>query len=162
MASSSNQLIIISGYPSSGKTYRARQIANYFERRIASRTAESNDGSSNNSSKSENSKDNNGKIESDNQIPSNPVTATTRLKVHHISDDTLGIPRSAYRDARTEKTARASFYSAVKRLLGPEDVVIADGMNYIKGFRYQMHCEAKAVETGCCVVSYVVFREPLQ
>ena len=44
-------------------------------------------------------------------------------------------------------------YSAVKRLLGPDDLVIADGMNYIKGFRYQMYCEAKALETGCCVVS---------
>ena len=77
--------------------------------------------------------------------------------MHHVSDDKLAIPRCVYRDAKTEKTARASFYSAVKRLLGPEDVVIADGMNYIKGFRYQMHCEAKAVGTGCCVVSLVSF-----
>jgi protein KTI12 len=40
----------------------------------------------------------------------------------------------------------------VKRLLGKEDVVILDGLNYIKGFRYQLYCEAKTVLTRSCVV----------
>lgn len=30
--------------------------------------------------------------------------------------------------------------------------MVADGMNYIKGFRYQLYCEAKAVQTPSCVV----------
>lgn len=30
--------------------------------------------------------------------------------------------------------------------------MIADGLNYIKGFRYQLYCEAKAVQTPSCVV----------
>ncbi|KAL9626854.1 MAG: hypothetical protein Q9164_007774, partial [Protoblastenia rupestris] len=42
--------------------------------------------------------------------------------------------------------------SAVKRGLGKEKIVIADGLNYIKGYRYQLYCEAKAVGTPSCVV----------
>lgn len=43
--------------------------------------------------------------------------------------------------------------SAVERLLSREDIVIADGMNYIKGFRYQLYCVARAISTPHCVVS---------
>lgn len=57
-----------------------------------------------------------------------------------------------YREARTEKDARAEEYSAVKRALARDTIVIADGLNYIKGFRYQLYCEAKAVQTPSCVV----------
>lgn len=42
--------------------------------------------------------------------------------------------------------------SAVKRALGKDRIVIADGLNYIKGYRYQLYCEAKAVGTPSCVV----------
>lgn len=70
----------------------------------------------------------------------------------HIDDQFLGLGRDVYRDARTEKDARASEYSAVKRALGKDSIVVADGLNYIKGFRYQLYCEAKAVQTPSCVV----------
>ena len=40
----------------------------------------------------------------------------------------------------------------MKRALGKDTIVIADGLNYIKGFRYQLYCEAKAVQTPSCVV----------
>lgn len=62
-----------------------------------------------------------------------------------------------YREARSEKDARATFYSAVKRALGKDSIVIADGLNYIKGFRYQLYCEAKATQTPSCVVSNLGF-----
>ena len=52
----------------------------------------------------------------------------------------------------SEKDARATIYAAVKRVLSNKDVVILDGGNYIKGWRYQLFCEAKAVRTGCCVM----------
>lgn len=42
--------------------------------------------------------------------------------------------------------------SAVKRALGKDKIVIADGLNYIKGYRYQLYCEAKAVGTPSCVI----------
>ena len=75
-----------------------------------------------------------------------------RIKVQHIDDQGLGLSRDVYASARPEKDARASFSSAIKRVLGPDVIVIADGMNYIKGFRYQLYCEAKAVQTPNCVV----------
>jgi len=112
------QLILLTGYPSSGKTHRAHQILTYLQSRI-----------------------------SDSTIP--PVS---RLQVTHINDQTLDTPRSAYREARTEKEARGAFYSAVKRALGRDTIVVADGLNYIKGYRYQLYCEAKGLSTTNCVV----------
>ena len=57
-----------------------------------------------------------------------------------------------YQEAKAEKNARAMQYSTIKRLLSQNAIVIADGLNYIKGFRYQLYCEAKAVKTPSCVV----------
>ncbi|KAL8989927.1 MAG: hypothetical protein Q9177_001296 [Variospora cf. flavescens] len=111
-------LILISGYPSSGKTYRSNQLVDFFNTKIKASTE-------------------------------SPVSC---LSVIHINHQTLGLSRDVYRDARSEKDARAAEYSAVKRALGRDTVVIADGLNYIKGFRYQLYCEAKAVQTTSCVV----------
>ena len=113
------QLILISGYPASGKTYRSNQLVEFFTSKI--------------------------QASSDAQI--------SRLTVCNINDQSLGLNRDVYREARTEKDARATQYSAVKRSLGKDTIVIADGLNYIKGFRYQLYCEAKAVQTPSCVVS---------
>lgn len=113
------QLVLISGYPSSGKTHRALQLKQFFDSKIADAT--------------------------DARI--------AKLRVHHINDQTLGVSRSVYHTAKAEKDARAEEYSAVKRVLTRDDIVIADGLNYIKGFRYQLYCEAKAVQTPNCVVS---------
>ena len=112
------QLILISGYPASGKTYRSNQLVEFFTSKI--------------------------NASSDAQI--------SRLTVCSINDQSLGLNRDVYREARTEKDARATQYSAVKRSLGRDTIVIADGLNYIKGFRYQLYCEAKAVQTPSCVV----------
>jgi protein KTI12 len=62
------------------------------------------------------------------------------------------LSRDVYATARAEKDARATFSSAIKRVLTQDTIVVADGMNYIKGFRYQLYCEAKAVQTPNCVV----------
>lgn len=112
------QLILVSGYPSSGKTYRSQQLVEFFNRKI-SESAE---------------------------------PKVKRLKVHHIDDQGLGLSRDVYAAAKPEKDARATFSSAVKRELNRDAIVVADGMNYIKGFRYQLYCEAKAVETPNCVI----------
>jgi protein KTI12 len=63
-----------------------------------------------------------------------------------------------YNSAKEEKTARAEEFSAIKRVLSKDVIVIADGLNYIKGYRYQLWCEAKAAGTRCCVV-HVAARE---
>ncbi|KAI9717607.1 MAG: hypothetical protein M1812_004552, partial [Candelaria pacifica] len=85
-------LILISGYPCSGKTHRAQQLQTFFISKIAT----------------------------------SPSPHTASLKVHHITDQSLGLDREVYREARTEKDARAAEYSAVKRVLGKDDIVIAD------------------------------------
>ncbi|KAJ1982171.1 kti12, chromatin associated [Dimargaris verticillata] len=78
-------------------------------------------------------------------------TSATR-KVHWLSDESLGIAKSAYDAAREEKKARGQLLSAVERALSRDDIVIADGLNYIKGFRYQLYCVARAIGTPHCVV----------
>ncbi|KAF0453235.1 chromatin associated protein KTI12 [Gigaspora margarita] len=63
------------------------------------------------------------------------------------------ITKDSYKDTRVEeKKARASLISAVERLVSKEDVVIADGMNYIKGYLYKLYCIARAIGTPHCVI----------
>lgn len=40
----------------------------------------------------------------------------------------------------------------MKRVLSTRDIVILDGLNYIKGWRYQLFCEAKNLSTPSCVL----------
>ncbi|CAG8751908.1 39959_t:CDS:2, partial [Gigaspora margarita] len=64
-------------------------------------------------------------------------------------NESLGITKDSYKDTRVEeKKARASLISAVERLVSKEDVVIADGMNYIKGYLYKLYCIARAIYCG--------------
>jgi len=51
-----------------------------------------------------------------------------------------------------EKKSRGTLISVVERLISKDDLIIADGMNYIKGFRYQLYCIARAIGTPHCVV----------
>jgi protein KTI12 len=88
------------------------------------------------------------------KINTSSLPSVQKLKVHHVNLESLGVSRTCYDNARTEKDARAAEMSAVKRLLERDAIVIADGLNYIKGFRYQFNCEAKALGTGSCVVSH--------
>lgn len=62
------------------------------------------------------------------------------------------MPAHARSANASEKDARAAVYAAVKRVLSDRDFVILDGLNYIKGWRYQLHCEAKAVRTPSCLL----------
>ncbi|KAI0878434.1 chromatin associated protein KTI12 [Hypoxylon argillaceum] len=122
-------LIIVTGFPTSGKSTRANQLHTYLSERIKTAT---------------------------------PSGATPKYRLHLISDQTLSISRSVYdlsalpahtRSANaSEKDARAAIYGAVKRVLSDRDIVVLDGLNYIKGWRYQLHCEAKAVRTPSCVL----------
>ncbi|CCJ31035.1 unnamed protein product [Pneumocystis jirovecii] len=69
-----------------------------------------------------------------------------------INDESLGIKKNVYGNATLEKTARATMYSAVERNLNKNTVILCDGMNYIKGYRYQLFCEAKNNATPHCVI----------
>ncbi|CAG8606052.1 2446_t:CDS:2, partial [Acaulospora colombiana] len=115
-------LIIMCGIPSSGKTTCAKKVERYFVDKFASQEK-------------------------------------TGL-VHLINDESLGIKKDSYKaslaqqiDTRIEeKKTRASLISAVERLISKDSLLIADGMNYIKGFRYQLYCIARAIGTPHCVV----------
>jgi protein KTI12 len=118
----------LAGFPTSGKSTRAKQLHSYLSDRIRSTSGD----------------------------------APPKYRLHLISDQSLSISRSVYdlstlpahvRSANaSEKDARASIYGAVKRVLSDKDIVILDGLNYIKGWRYQLHCEAKAVRTPSCIL----------
>jgi protein KTI12 len=54
--------------------------------------------------------------------------------------------------AQSEKVARGSLKSAVERKIKKDEVLIADDLNYIKGFRYELYCIARALGTTCCTV----------
>ncbi|KAI5289010.1 hypothetical protein KEM54_004570 [Ascosphaera aggregata] len=113
-------LVIVTGFPCSGSSYRSRQLASALEKIQDSLEKESP------------------------ELPRYSVKIIEPLSVNH--------PRTVYDNARFEKEARAVAYGNIKRALGRDTIVIADGMNYIKGYRYQLWCEAKAAGTTCCVV----------
>ncbi|KAI5951108.1 KTI12 [Candida jiufengensis] len=118
-------LIIISGYPSSGKTKWAKLLANELEKKIT-KAGES----------------------SDSQLGHN-------YKVIYHSDDLFGIKHDTYEDSNKEKLARGSQISAVKRDISKTNIVILDSMAYIKGFRYQLYCESKGTATPHCIVHVI-------
>ncbi|KAI1918608.1 kti12, chromatin associated [Ophidiomyces ophidiicola] len=120
-------LIILTGYPCSGLTYRAKQLQTLLENLQNTLFPVLDDESQSQSQKN-------------------------RYKIHVVASHDGAHPRTVYDTARSEKEARAVVYGRVKRLLGKDSMVIVDGMNYIKGWRYQLWCESKAAGTTCCVV----------
>ncbi|GAQ04076.1 protein N-methyltransferase NNT1 [Aspergillus lentulus] len=116
-------LIVLSGYPCSGLSYRAQQLASLLE------------------------------ATQDELFKSGTIPASRpRYKIHIVPTHDPSHPRTVYDNARTEKEARGVAYTRAKRALGRDSFVILDGMNYIKGYRYQLWCEAKALGTTSCVV----------
>jgi protein KTI12 len=75
-----------------------------------------------------------------------------RFSVVLLSDDALDIRKTVYSEAFFEKEARGLLFSAIERALSKTCIVINDNLNYIKGFRYQLSCSAKAVGTPHCLV----------
>lgn len=55
-------------------------------------------------------------------------------------------------DSLSEKPSRAHTYTQATRLLSPSRIVILDGLNYIKGFRYQLWCAAREARVRVCTV----------
>lgn len=63
-----------------------------------------------------------------------------------------GQDATVYGDSVREKALRAALRAAVERRLSRQDVVILDSVNYIKGFRYELYCLARAARTPLCLV----------
>ena len=70
-----------------------------------------------------------------------------------VNEESLGISCIAgYGTSLAEKTSRASIKSAVDHSLSSGTWVIVDSMNYIKGFRYELHCLARSMKSSqCCL-----------
>lgn len=106
-------LIILSGYPCSGKTTRTTELEQYFCGRGK-----------------------NVKIISEND-----------------SINKAGFePNEFYADSQKEKQIRSDIKSETIRLLNKDDVIILDGGNYIKGYRYELYCASKASRTTQCTI----------
>ncbi|KAF7174297.1 hypothetical protein CNMCM6106_008506 [Aspergillus hiratsukae] len=98
-------LIVLSGYPCSGLSYRAQQLASLLE------------------------------ATQDELFKSGAIPASRpRYKIHIVPTHDPSHPRTVYDHARTEKEARGVAYARAKRALGRDSFVILDGMNYIKGY----------------------------
>ncbi|CDO94465.1 unnamed protein product [Kluyveromyces dobzhanskii CBS 2104] len=112
-------LVLLSGFPSSGKTTVAKKLAELLQETI----------------------DSNEKL--------------SNFSVVYHSDETLNITHDDYVGSNEERRARSKILSVVKRDLSRQKVVIVDSLNYIKGFRYQLHCEVKNVMTTYCLIHTV-------
>ncbi|SCV00368.1 LAMI_0G04588g1_1 [Lachancea mirantina] len=87
--------------------------------------------------------------------------ALSKYSVVYHSDETLGIRHDEYRTSQDERRLRSKILSAVKRDLSRTRIVVVDSLNYIKGFRYQLHCEVKNVATTYCLVHVMCAGETL-
>ncbi|KRY37471.1 Uncharacterized protein T01_3882 [Trichinella spiralis] len=110
---SSMSLVVITGYPCSGKTMLARVLKNALS------AAEGNN-----------------------------------KQVLHISDDDFpSFHRSIYEKPYEEGQLRSFLKSEVVKNLKADTIVIIDSLNYLKSFRYELYCAAKAAQ-----VSYFLIR----
>jgi len=73
-------------------------------------------------------------------------------EVHMINDASCGIEYADYGDFGAEKEARGKIRSELNKFIGKTSVTIVDSANYIKGFRYEMWCVARATSTACVTV----------
>ena len=70
-----------------------------------------------------------------------------------VGEELLHILKSSsYGESSLEKSTRGSLKSAVERELNMDTIVIADSLNYIKGYRYELYCIARSQRVvSCCV-----------
>lgn len=132
-------LIIITGIPCSGKTTRCTELKEYFENKA------------------------NKKVEiiretdfvSKAGFDKNTFYAGQLLlyivfyRDHYI----LVIVQILFTiDSKKEKSVRSDIKSAVQRMLNANDVLIIDGSNYIKGYRYEIYCMTKLYKSPQCTI----------
>ncbi|KAI9715617.1 MAG: hypothetical protein M1828_000760 [Chrysothrix sp. TS-e1954] len=139
-------LVTISGFPSAGKTTRALQLVSHFQSCITP----GDDTCITRAPKKVVYICDHGL---ENPSPARGIgkdsTSINNAKVKWIA---LSSPRSSYTTAKDEKQARGHLFATAQRHLDTDTVVVLDGPNYIKGFRYQLHCEAKNLRLRSCVV----------
>lgn len=164
-------LVTISGYPCSGKSTRAKQLAAYFQKRLGEAGYEGpklrvvlvdDEGShveravyDGGSTRVHRSLSPRGGRDSGVPVtrcrPSACPTIDRRSCSEHRAQVVARLTTNS--DSKVEKSGRANLFSAVLRSLGPDTILICDSLNYIKGFRYQMYCAAREAHARVCTVS---------
>ncbi|CAB4257143.1 similar to Saccharomyces cerevisiae YKL110C KTI12 Protein that plays a role, with Elongator complex, in modification of wobble nucleosides in tRNA [Maudiozyma barnettii] len=86
------------------------------------------------------------------QIDNTPALQQKHYSIVVHSDESLGITHNDYKTSQDERKLRSRITSAVRRDLSKNKIVIVDSLNYIKGFRYQLHCEVKNIGTSFCLI----------
>lgn len=104
-------LIIVCGYPSSGKTTISNQLKKHMEDEMKK--------------------------------------SVTIIKENDIVDEKKN---EIFGDSTKEKPIRSSLRADVERYISRDNIIILDGLNYIKSFRYELFCLIKASKTLHCVV----------
>ncbi|TFJ82820.1 hypothetical protein NSK_005895 [Nannochloropsis salina CCMP1776] len=118
-------LITICGQPASGKTTFAHGLVEYLKKKLPTPC-----------------RPGKGKDEED-----------RGSAVVLVNEEALPVLKAeGYRDATAEKITRGELKSKVDHALNRDTVVVVDSLNYIKGFRYQLYCMARAETTQHCVV----------
>lgn len=70
-----------------------------------------------------------------------------------INEESERISKSqGYASSLQEKSTRGILRSAVTQKLSKDKIIIADSLNYIKGFRYELYCSSRSFRTPHCVV----------
>jgi protein KTI12 len=70
-----------------------------------------------------------------------------------INEEKLGvIKEECYKDSASEKIHRAKIKSEVEKYLDDKCIVIADSLNYIKGYRYELYCLVRNFKTRHCII----------
>eukprot|EP00729_Bicosta_minor_P005057 gene5057-10197_t len=80
------------------------------------------------------------------------LRSKTKFAVEIVSDSSLGLTYGQFDSAGTEKIARGAVKAATERMVDVGTVVIVDSLNYIKGYRYELYCIAKSLQTPSCVL----------
>jgi len=74
-------------------------------------------------------------------------------KVIILNEESLLIDKNeGYKDSLSEKMTRGTQKAAIERNLSKDTVVISDSLNYIKGYRYELYCIARAAGTRLLLV----------
>ncbi|CAB3406712.1 unnamed protein product [Caenorhabditis bovis] len=77
----------------------------------------------------------------------------SKNEVRVISENDYGsFSRNCYDSSNKEKDVRSWLRGEIQQSLSKNLVVICDGLNYIKGFRYELFLAAKMSKTTYCVV----------
>nr|CAG4652012.1 EOG090X0A11 [Triops cancriformis] len=75
------------------------------------------------------------------------ISENLKKNVCVVSENDLAPDKDIYLDPSKEKQIRGTLKAATERNLSKDNVVILDGLNYIKGYRYELYCVSKSCHT---------------